>query len=131
MITPSLSACLAQIRALADFLDFGEGRATLVFYEDEKPANINSEVNTDKILAVLELPKPCFRRLNADGVELQPTTDVLASKTGVAVWARLFSSSGEAVADLEMGIDIILNSYEIALGATQRLDSIILKPYLG
>mgnify|MGYP003598247173 CR=1 FL=1 len=32
------------------------------------------------------------------------------------------------VADFEMGVDVILNSYDIVMGATQRLDSIILKP---
>ena len=128
MITPSHKAGLAQLRALADFIDIGSGQASFVYYDSVKPESVVISADDSTKLATLTLPKPCFKRLNEDSIELKPTNDVLALKTGTVVWARLFNANGDAVADFAMGVDIILNSYDILLGATQRLDSIILKP---
>ena len=128
MITPSLKAGLAQLRALADFIDLGGGNASFVYYESAKPENVLISAADSVKLATLTLPKPCFMRINENSIELKPTDDVLALKSGTVVWARLFNADGEVVADFEMGVDIILNSYDIVMGATQRLDSIILKP---
>lgn len=128
MITPSLKAGLAQLRALADFIDLGGGNASFVYYESVKPASVLIPADESTKLATLTLPKPCFKHLNEDSIELKPSNDVLALKTGKVVWARLFNASGDAVADFAMGTDIILNSYDLVMGATQRLDSIILKP---
>ena len=127
MITPSLKAGLAQLRALADFIDIGSGQASFVYYESVKPESVVISADDSTKLATLTLPKPCFKRLNEDSIELKPTNDVLALKTGTVVWARLFNANGDAVADFAMGVDIILNSYDILLDATQHLDSIILK----
>lgn len=130
MITPSLKAGLAQLRALADFIDLGSGNASFVYYGSAKPESTLVPAEDTTKLATLTLPKPCFKRLNEDSLELKPTNDILALKSGTVVWARLFNASGEVIADFEMGVDIILNSYEIVMGATQRLDSIILKPVI-
>lgn len=130
MISPSLKAGLAQLRALADFIDSGSGNASFIYYESAKPESILIPADDSAKLATLTLPKPCFKRLNEDSIELKPTNDVLALKTGIVVWARLLNANGEAVADFAMGTDIILNSYDIVMGATQRLDSIILKPVI-
>ena len=128
MITPSLKAGLAQLRALADFIDSGSGNASFVYYESAKPESTLTPADDIAKLATLTLPKPCFSRLNEDSIELKPTNDVLALKTGTVVWARLFNANGDVVADFEMDADIVLNTYDIVMGATQRLDSIILKP---
>ena len=128
MITPSLKAGLAQLRALADFIDIGSGNASFVYYESAKPESTLVPADDMTKLATLTLPKPCFNRLNEDSIELKSTNDALALKSGTVVWARLLNADGEVVADFEMGVDIILNSYDIVMGATQRLDSIILKP---
>ena len=130
MITPSLKAGLAQLRALADFIDLGSGNASFVYYESAKPESTLVPADDMTKLATLTLPNPCFNRLNGDSIELKPTNDALALKSGTVVWARLLNASGDVVADFEMGVDIILNSYDIVLGATQRLDSIILKPVI-
>ena len=130
MITPSLKAGLAQLRALADFIDLGSGNASFVYYESAKPESTLVPADDMTKLATLTLPKPCFNRLNEDSIELKSTNDALALKSGTVVWARLLNASGDVVADFEMGVDIILNSYDIVLGATQQLDSIILKPVI-
>ncbi len=128
MITPSIKAGLAQLRALADFIDIGSGNASFVYYESAKPESTLVPADDKTKLATLTSPKPCFNRLNEDSIELNSTNDALALKSGTVVWARLLNADGEVVADFEMGVDIILNSYDIVMGATQRLDSIILKP---
>lgn len=128
MITPSLKAGLAQLRALADFIDIGSSNASFIYYESAKPESTLTPADNATKLATLTLPKPCFSRLNEDSLELKPTNDVLALKSGTVVWARLLNANGDVVADFAMGTDIILNSYDIVIGATQRLDSIILKP---
>lgn len=131
MILPSLAVGLAQLQALANFIDQGGGNATFVFYEDEKPASTSIEPDEAKKLVVLNLPNPSFKRMLSDGIELFPTSPEIVLKTGVSVWARLFSANGDVVADFQMGTDIILNNYELVMGSTQTLDSIILKLYLG
>ena len=128
MITPSLKAGLAQLQALVSYIDAGEASASIIYYETSKPNSLSIVPAESAKLATLTFPKPCFKRLNFDSVELHPTNDTLATKTGTAVWARLFNGLGEAVADFEMGTDIILNNYDLVLGATQRLESILLKP---
>ena len=130
MITPSLKAGLAQLQALADFIDLGSGNASFVYYESAKPESVSTTADDTAKLVTLTLPKPCFKRMNEDSLELKPTNDVLVFKSGTVVWARLLNANGDAVADFAMGTDIILNSYDIVMGATQRLDSIILKPVI-
>lgn len=130
MITPSLKAGLAQLQALVGYIDAGEASASIVYYATSKPDSLSAIPAESAKLATLTFPKPCFKRLNLDSIELHPTNDSLAIKTGTAVWARLFNGLGEAVADFEMGTDIVLNNYDLVLGATQRLESILLKPSL-
>lgn len=130
MITPSLKAGLAQLQALVGYIDAGEASASIVYYDTSKPSSLSAIPAESAKLATLTFPKPCFKRLNLDSIELHPTNDSLAIKTGTAVWARLFNGLGEAVADFEMGTDIVLNNYDLVLGATQRLESILLKPSL-
>lgn len=63
---------------------------------------------------------------------MHETTTALAIEAGTAVWARLYNGNNEPYADFTVGTadtDIILNSTDIALGSSQKLDSIILKPF--
>lgn len=130
MITPSLKAGLAQLQGLVGYIDAGEASASIIYYDTPKPDSLSIVPAESAKLATLTFPKPCFKRLNLDSIELHPTNDSLATKTGTAVWARLFNGLGEAIADFEMGTDIILNDYDLVLGATQRLESLLLKPSL-
>lgn len=128
MITPSLAAGLAQLQALTSFIDQGSVNATFIFYEDTKPASVTTEaVNTAK-LVTLTLPKPCFKKLNTDSVELHQTDAATVIKTGTATWARLFNGDGNVVADFEVGVDITLANPDLVLGSTLMMNSIILRP---
>lgn len=124
----SLAAGLVALQEIASFLDQGSGNATFIYYDNTKPANIGVAADPAAKLVTLNLPKPCFKSLLADGIELYPTNTSLAIKAGIVKWARLYNGAGIAVADFAMSTDIILNNYDIASGSIQQLDSIILKP---
>lgn len=132
MIKVSQKAGLLALQAHAQFLDAGSDSAHFVYYSDAKPSSIAIEANPINALCTLLLPEPCFKQLIVDGIELHETNTALAIKAGTAVWARLYNGNNEVYADFTIGIessDIILNSVNIALGSTQKLDSIILKPF--
>lgn len=128
MIIPSLNAGLAQLQALASFIDIGSNNATFIFYDDAKPSSVTSPANNSAKLVTLTLPKPCFKRLNADNIELNQTDAATVIKGGTAVWARLFNGNNEAVADFGVGTDITLANPNLVLGSTLMMNSIILRP---
>ncbi len=128
----SKKAGILALQAHADFLDFGSGSAYFVYYSDARPVSIEMAANPTNALCTLSLPKPCIKQVLTDGIELYPTDTALATKADVAVWARLYNGNDEAYADFTIGTsgtDIVLNSADIALGSSQKIDSIILKPY--
>ena len=128
----SKKARILALQAHAGFLDAGSGSAYFVYYSDTKPASIETAANPANELCTLSLPEPCIKQVLADGIEIYQTDTVIATKAGVAVWARLYNGNDEPYADFTIGTsgtDIVLNSVDIALGSSQKLDSIILKPY--
>lgn len=127
-VIPSLAAGLAQLQSLASFIDIGSGNATFNFYSDTKPTDVTVSANSSARLVTLTLPKPCFKALNADNVELNPTDAATVTKTGTATWARLFNGNGDAVADFAIGTDITLANSNLVLGSTLMINSIKLRP---
>lgn len=128
MIFPSMEAALTQLQTLAVYIDQGSSNATFVFYSDAKPASVTTAANNTAKLATLTLPKPCFKKLNADSIELNQTDAVTVVKTGEAIWARLFNGEGKAVADFAVGTDITLANPSLILGSTLMMNSIVLRP---
>lgn len=128
MIQTSLAAGLAQLQALANFLDKGSVNATFIFYDDTKPANVTVVVNNSAKLVTLTLPKPSIKQVNTDHIELNQTDAATVIKSGTAVWARLFNGEGEAVADFAVGSDITLANPDLVLGSTLMMNSLILRP---
>lgn len=128
MIQTSLAAGLAQLQALANFLDQGSVNATFIFYDDTKPANVTVVVNNSAKLVTLTLPKPSIKQVNTDHIELNQTDAATVIKSGGAVWARLFNGEGKAVADFAVGSDITLANPNLVLGSTLMMNSLILRP---
>lgn len=128
MIQTSLAAGLAQLQALANFLDQGSANATFVFYDDAKPANVTVAANNSARLVTLTLPKPSIKQVHTDYVELNQTDAATVIKSGTAVWARLFNGEGKAVADFAVGSDITLANPNLVLGSTLMMNSLILRP---
>lgn len=129
-VVPSIEASLAQLQALTNYIDQGSGKATFAFYSSAKPINTSASVDESKRLVTMTLPKPCFKKLNADNIELQQTDAAIVLRDGIAIFARLFSAAGSVVADFEVGIHITLNNPTLVTGSTLMLNSIVLKPAL-
>ncbi|WP_312049244.1 hypothetical protein [Acinetobacter courvalinii] len=127
-VIPSLAAGLAQLHSFASFIDTGSGNATFVFYDDTKPASVSDAAAPSAKLVTLTFPKPCFKQLNVDGIELNQTDAALVIKAGTAVWARIYNGNGDAVADFAVGTEITLAQPNLALGSTLMINSFVLKP---
>lgn len=127
-VIPSMAAGLAQLQALANFLDTGSSNATFIFYDDTKPDNVAIAANNSAALVTITLPKPCFKELKNSSVELFPSDVATVTKTGTAVWARLYNGNGDAVADFAVGTDITMTNSSLILGASLTMNSIILSP---
>ena len=129
-VIPSIEASLAQLQALTNYIDQGSENATFVFYGSAKPANTTIEAEESQRLVTMTLPKPCFKKLNTDSIELHQTDAAIVLRNGTAIFARLFSAAGKVVADFEVGTHITLNNPSLVAGSTLMLNSIVLKPTL-
>lgn len=127
-VIPSLAAGLAQLQALAAFLDTGSSNATISFYKGTKPASVAVAASSGDKLVTMNLPEPCFKQLNADSIELYPTDTGTVTQAGTATWARLYNGNGDAVADFSVGTEITLANPILALGSTLMINSIVLRP---
>ncbi|MEG2808846.1 MAG: hypothetical protein RR932_12860 [Acinetobacter sp.] len=128
MTEPSHIVKMVMLQAMASNLDQGEGHATMVYYDGVRPASEELAADPSARLVTLTLPKPCVKNVNENSIELHPSDTALAIKTATAIWARLYNAAGQAVIDLNMGVEIELDSYEIVLGSTQQLDAIFIEP---
>jgi len=126
----SKPAQILALQAHASFLDGGSGSAYFVYYSNTKPSSLEISADPSSSICTLALPKPCTKQMLIDGIELYPTETALATKAGVVTWARLYNGNNEPYADFSIGTsdaDIVLNSADIALGSSQKIDSIFLK----
>ena len=128
MITSSLSAGLSMLQALTLFIDQGGANATFVFYDDNKPTDTTVPANEAARLVTMELPKPSFKQMKTNSVELYPTHEGTIIKTGKAIWARLYNGEGVAVMDFDCAVDMVLETTDLIMGASYDLDSIELFP---
>ncbi|WP_313043801.1 hypothetical protein [Acinetobacter sp.] len=128
MNTPSKLASLTMLRALVNYLDQGSSNATLIFYDDIKPDSININADDAAKLLILNLPKPCLKSVNENNIELFASNAGIATKTGTAIWARIFNGEGLAVFDVSVGSDIVLDNADIVIGSSVKLDVIYLSP---
>lgn len=127
-VIPSLAAGLAQLQALANYIDQGSADAAFIFYDDAQPANTTIAANDAAKLVTLTMEKPSLLAVNAENITLNPSNSGTVIKTGTAVWARLFNGNGLAVADFAVGTDITLNSADMVLGGTASISAITLTP---
>ncbi|WP_180010447.1 hypothetical protein [Acinetobacter sp. YH16055] len=128
MTEPSHVVKMIMLQAMAASLDIGDGHATMVYCDGVRPLSEEVLADPSARLVTLTLPKPCIKQVNENSIELYPSDAAVAIKTSTATWARLYNASGQAVIDLDMGVEIQLDNYEIVLGSTQQLDAIFIEP---
>lgn len=130
MNTPSIPASLTMLQALANYLDQGGSNATLIFYDDTRPASVNVSADNAARLLTLNLPKPCLKSVNENNIELFASNAGIAIKTGTATWARVFNGEGLAVFDVTVGTDIVLDNVDLVIGSSVKLGVIYLSPQI-
>ena len=128
MIRPSLNASLSLLQALTQYIDRGSANASFIFYDDAKPTGTSVPANDSAKLVTLTLAKPCFKQVYVDHIELMPTEESTVIKTGTALWARLYNGEGYVVADFDCVANMNLNTRDLVLGGSFKLDSIIFRP---
>jgi len=128
MTTPSHAVQMAMIQAVVMNLDDGSGNAAIIYYSGARPASESVAADPLNRLVTLNLQKPSAKTLGENSIELYPSETSVAVKSGIATWARLYNAAGQAVIDMDIGTEIMLDDPSIVLGSTVKLDSIFLEP---
>jgi hypothetical protein len=128
MTVPSHAVQMAMLRAVAENLDDGTGNAAIVYYSGSRPLSEATTADPLARLVTLNLQKPSVKTLGEDSIELHSSETGVAVKAGTATWARLYNAAGQAVIDMDIGSEIILDDPNIVLGSTVKLDAIFLEP---
>lgn len=123
------TAAKAAMDAVADLVDAGttDPNGALVVYDGTPPADADTALSGNTLLATVELQDPAFNAA-ADAapgaiVTLQgvPLSDTSIDATGTASFARLFDRDNAVIAQFTVGTsgtDIIVNSTAFQSAAT-------------
>jgi hypothetical protein len=108
----------AEANAVGDALNSGYIRV----YDGSQPANANTAVSTQVLLAELRFGADAFGAASAGTITANAiTSDSSANATGTATWARILASDGTTVwMDGSVGTsdaNVILNTTSIVSGA--------------
>lgn len=118
---------LDQVTAL---IDGGAGAGLLRIYDGTQPANADTAVSTQNLLAELTLTDPAAAAASSGVLTLSAiTSDSSANATGTASWFRVVDSVGNAVLDGDVSTsaagtgDLQLDSTSITAGQTVNVTS--------
>jgi hypothetical protein len=116
-----------MLDALNARLNLGAGAATLKIYDGTQPANANTAITTQVLLAELTFTDPAAPAAAAGVLTFSAiASDASANNSGTATWARLADSNGNAVTDCDVGTSgatINLNTVTIVAGAPVSMTS--------
>lgn len=120
----STEAVNSEADAFAALLDNGYIR----FYDGTKPANANTAIGAQVLLAELRWNATAFGAAVAGLITANAiTSDSSANNNGTATWARFLKSNGTSVEmDCTVGTgtnDIVLNTVSIVAGAVVALSA--------
>jgi hypothetical protein len=90
---------------------------TLSIYNGTQPANGNTAVTTQTLLATLPLSATAFGAAVNGVITANAITSASAVATGTATWFRIFKSDG-TTAVIDGNVDIAANSPNLALNST-------------
>lgn len=98
----------AAADAVVDLIDAGAGAGKLRIYDGSQPADPDTAVSTQTLLAELTFGDPAFGAAadgNPGGVATANsiTSDAAANATGTASWFRVVDSDGNAIFDGTVG----------------------------
>lgn len=118
----------AQCDAVVDLIDAGDGAGTIKIYTGTQPANANTAISDQTLLATLTFSATAFGAADTSGVATANaiTGDTSADATGTATWARIADGDGNTIFDCDVGTSgatINLNTTSIVQGAAVSISS--------
>jgi len=133
---PSISNLAAKNACdeITVLLDAGAGAGRLRIYSGTQPADVDTAITSQVLLAELTLSDPAFGAAGDGNPGGQATAgsitdDTSANNTGTATWFRAVDSDLNAVIDGSAGTssaDLILDSVSITSGQTVKVNSWVL-----
>lgn len=119
---------------IAVLLDAGAGAGKVRIYDGTQPADVDTAVTSQTLLAELPMSDPAFAAAvdgapGGDATAGSITDDTSANATGTASWFRAVDSNNVAVIDGSAGTsnaDLILDSTSITSGQTVKINSWVL-----
>lgn len=130
----SNAAAKAACDAIVDLVDGGAGAGLLRIYDGTRPADPDTAVTSQNLLAELTMSDPAFGNAADDdpggtATANSITADSSADATGTASWFRIVDSNGTAIVDGEVGTsgaNLNLNTVSIVAGAQVEVTSLTL-----
>lgn len=92
------------LNAIKSAIDAGGAAATIKVYTGAMPATPETAVTTQTLLGTLTFSYPCGTVSGAGLTMDAITQDSSADATGSAAWARILTSAGAAVKDIDCSI---------------------------
>lgn len=100
----SLPARTTAANALAALVDAGTGPGTIKFYAGSMPADADTAVVAQVLLATLTFSATAFSAaVDGTATALEITSDTSADATGEATWARVADGDGNVIFDCDVG----------------------------
>lgn len=114
------------VNQVTSLLDAGGGAATLKFYTAPQPANANTAISTQTLLATLTFASTAFGAASSGVITANGITGANAVATGTATWARAAAADGTVIFDCDVsttGATINLNTTAFVSGGAVALSS--------
>jgi hypothetical protein len=125
----SQAVAKAMCDTLVDAIDAGSPPGTIAIRSGTRPATTDTAV-TGTLLATLTFSNPAFGAATTASPSVATasaiTSDSSADNTGTATWFRIFTGSGTAIADGNVGTsgeDLNLNTVSIVAGAVVSISA--------
>jgi len=115
----------SRIDVIGDALDGG----SIEFYDGAQPANANTAVGAQVLLATLTFNAAAFPAASAGSATAAAITSAAIGASGTAAWARIKKSDGTVVCDCSVGTsgtDITVPTTTFTSGVTLSISSFIL-----
>ena len=100
--------------------------AVFRIYDGTRPATPDTNVSSQVLLVSLTCSASAFGSVSNGVLTANAITQNNASATGTATWARIVTSGGTAVIDLDVGTtgtDVIMNTTNIVNGGPVQITS--------
>lgn len=119
----------ARMTAVGDAIDGGTGAGKLRIYDGTRPADADTAITSQNLLAELPLSDPCLASVTGGVATFDTITDeASAVGSGTATWFRIVDGDDNAIVDGNVGTsgaDLNLSSVSITAGGVVSVTSLV------